>query len=115
MPPVEHAASTLIGQWGPAGVIIVGLAAMLVGMFKFFQAQLEKMMANEKTERAEMRQVHAAERADLQRANQQNYDRGLEVAKENTASNRAVEQVVRELTGVIGRAEGLGMKRGNGG
>lgn len=126
MPPVEHAVSTLIGQWGPAGVIVVGLAAAVIAMFRYFNALIDKLLTNstkereeikaqEKAERAEMRATHAAERAELQRANQQNFDQSLAVSKENTASNRAVEQVIRELTGQLGGIKEWAKTRQNGG
>lgn len=102
MPPVDGAATTLIGQWGPAGAIIVSLGIALVGLFKHFQGQLKDILAAEKAERADMRTSQAAERAELQRINQQNFDHSVAVAKENTASNRAVEQVLRDLTGMLG-------------
>lgn len=102
MPPVEGAATTLLGQWGPAGAIIVALGAALVTLFKHFQGQVKQILADEKAERTEMRTSQAAERAELQRINQQNFEHSVAVSKENTASNRAVEQVLRELTGVIG-------------
>lgn len=98
----DGVATTLLGQWGPAGAIIVGLAAAMVAGVRHFTGQIDKMMADDKAERAEMRQAHAAERAELQRINQQNFDHSVAVSRENTASNRAVEQVLRDLTGVIG-------------
>lgn len=102
MPPVEGAATTLLGQWGPAGAIIVALGTALVALFKRSDARVDAIRNEEKIERQEMRAAQAAERAELQRINQQNFEHSVAVSKENTASNRAVEQVLRELTGVIG-------------
>lgn len=102
MPPIDGAATTLLGQWGPAGAIIIGLAAAVIAVFRHFQTQVDKILTNEKAERAEMRAGQAQERAELQRINQQNFDHSIAISKENTASNRAVEQVLRDLTGVIG-------------
>lgn len=102
MAGIDGATTTLLGQWGPAGAIIVGLAAAAWGLFKHSASQLEKVLAGEKAERAEMRAVHAQEREELRRINQQNFDHSVSVSRENTASNRAVEVALRDLTGVLG-------------
>lgn len=113
MPPVEHAASTLVGQWGAAGAIIVGMALAMVGVFRYLSAQIDRILATtakereeitarEKAERAEMRVTHAADRMELQRTNQQNHDASISAIKDVTASTRAVELVLRDLTGELG-------------
>ena len=126
MPPVEHAASTLVGQWGAAGAMIVGMALALVGVFRYFTAWMERQItksdkdreelaAREKAERAEMRASHAADRAELQRLNQQNHDASISAIKDVTAATRAVELVLRDLTGTMGGFKEWSNTRQNGG
>ncbi len=106
--PVETAAAaqTLVTHWGPAGVVILGLVAGLIAMFKFFQSQLGKIMADEKAERAEMRQLHSAERTEMRNMGAQRHEQLAELTKESTAAMRATEQVLRDLTGELGWMRG---------
>ena len=126
MPPVEHAASTLVGQWGAAGAIIVGMALVMVGGFRYLVSQIdrilatsskerEEIIAREKAERAEMRATHAEDRKELQRLNQQNHDASISAIKDVTAATRAVELVLRDLTGEMGSNREWAKTRQNGG
>ncbi len=126
MPPVEHAASTLVGQWGAAGAIIVGMALAMVAVFRYLSAQIDRILATaakerdeitarEKAERAEMRVTHATDRAELQRVNQQNHDASISAIKDVTAATRSVELVIRDLTGEIGSIKEWAKSRQNGG
>ena len=126
MPPAEHAASTLIGQWGAAGSIIVFMGLAMIGVFRYLSAQIDRILATtakereeitarEKAERAEMRVTHAADRMELQRTNQQNHDASISAIKDVTAATRAVELVLRDLTGEIGSIKEWAKTRQNGG
>lgn len=98
----DAAVQALVAQWGPAGVVILGLVGGLVAMFKFFQAQLAKILTDEKAERAEMRRVHSEERAEMRNIGSQRHEQLVDLTKDTTAAMRATEQVLRELTGELG-------------
>ncbi len=98
----------------------------MVGVFRYLSGQIDRILATtakereeitarEKAERAEMRVTHAADRMELQRTNQSNHDASITAIKDVTAATRAVELVLRDLTGEIGSIKEWAKTRQNGG
>lgn len=98
----------------------------MIGVFRYLSAQIDRILATtakereeittrEKAERAEMRVTHAADRMELQRTNQSNHDASITAIKDVTAATRAVELVLRDLTGEIGSIKEWAKTRQNGG
>lgn len=92
---MDAALTHILTTWGAPGAIIVLLTGLLGFMVRQFQS-----------ERKDMRVAHAEERDRQFQYSKEQREEQARLIAENTAQNRATEQVLRELTGLLGRIEG---------
>lgn len=92
---METAFSHILTTWGAPGAVIVLLTTLIGWLFKRFE-----------DERKDMRFAHAEERREIRQQGAERQEQLATLAAESTAQNRATEQVLRELTGLLGRIEG---------
>lgn len=88
---VDSVIAPILQQWGAPGAIIALLVGLIGFQFKLFIG-----------ERKDMRESHATERAEMRKVAGDRQDQLVTLAEASTAQNRATEQVLRELTGVLG-------------
>ena len=92
---MDAALSHILTTWGAPGAIIVLLTTLLGYIVKQFQTEREKMRNEHAEDRDRQFEYFKGQREEQAR-----------LIAEHTAQNRATEQVLRELTGLLGRIEG---------
>lgn len=92
---MDTALTHILTTWGAPGAVIVLLTALIGFMARRFES-----------ERKDMRSAHAEERDRQFAYSKEQREEQARIIADNTAQNRATEQVLRELTGLLGRIEG---------